>query len=318
MGTLVDQFAGVVCDLDGVVYAGPVALPHAVDSLNAVTSCGTPVLFATNNAGRPPQVVAEHLQTLGVVTSAADVINSSIAGATVLGQELPPGAKVLAVGGPGVALALREAGLEPVEPTVGAASAVIAVLQGYGPDVTAAHLAEVAYAVQSGARWVATNTDVTLPTDRGQAPGNGSLVLAVRQAAGRDPEVMGKPMPVMYDIAVNRLGLQPESVLGIGDRLETDIEGANRAGCASVLVRTGVHDYVDAVAAQKALRPDFVVDDLRALHAEYTEPAGSPQALLRELWRQIDAHERSVKDAVQHMADFLAHGEHARGSKVRS
>lgn len=299
MGTLVEQFRAVVCDLDGVVYAGPVAIDHAVDALNATSASGRPVLYATNNAARPPQVVAEHLTELGLDDVTADsVLNSSLAGAYVLAEELPTGSSVLAVGGVGVTEALETYGLKAVAPAPGAANEVQAVLQGYGPDVTAVQLAEAAYAVQQGVRWVATNTDRTLPTNRGKAPGNGTLVSAVAEASGVEPKVVGKPKPVMYDMAVERLGLEASEVVGIGDRLETDIEGATHAGCASILVLTGVHGYVDAVAAPAVRRPQFVVDNLAQLHEPYVVEPGSPRDVLGQLWRQIDAGELTV-DAAQ-------------------
>lgn len=302
MTALIEQFKAVVCDLDGVVYAGPTAIDHAVVSLNAVVEAGRPVVFATNNASRPPQAVSEHLNELGLHATLADVLNSSMAGAYVLAKQLPSQAKVLAVGGIGVSDALTEAGLTAVSAEPGAASSVEAVLQGYGPNVTASQLAEAAYAVQKGAVWVATNTDRTLPTDRGVAPGNGTLVSAVETAVGTEPLVVGKPTSTMYDIAVERLALEPQDVVGIGDRLETDIEGANRAGCASVLVLTGVHGYVDAVAAEEIQRPQYVIDDLRELSAPYRVEGGSARALLASLWKAIDGGEMSIKQAQHEMA----------------
>ena len=180
---------------------------------------------------------------------------------------------VLAVGGAGVAEALRAVGLTPLRTDeVAVGQAPSAVLQGYGSAVTAADLAEAAYAVQGGARWVATNTDRTLPTQRGSAPGNGTLVSAVRAAVDRDPEVVGKPGPAMYARAVAMLGTVPSKVLGIGDRLETDIAGAHAAGLPALLVLTGVHGMPELVAARSAERPEYVVADLRELHQPYAEP----------------------------------------------
>jgi ribonucleotide monophosphatase NagD (HAD superfamily) len=146
---------------------------------------------------------------------------------------------------------------------------VDAVLQGYGPAVTATDLAEAAYAVEGGAVWVATNTDGTLPTDRGVAPGNGSLVAAVERAVGHPPHlVAGKPAPPLYLLCAGRLDLPAERVLAVGDRLDTDIEGAVAAGMDSLLVLTGVDDLRACLEAPPQRRPTWVAPDLRALVAD--------------------------------------------------
>ncbi|MDF8264201.1 HAD-IIA family hydrolase [Luteipulveratus flavus] len=278
MASLIDRFRGLVCDLDGVVYAGPRPVPGAVDALERAVSTGRRVVYATNNASRPPEAVAQHLSDLGLSAGAADVITSSVAGAQYLADRVAPGSAVLAVGGPGVAAALSHVGLDPVAPVDARAASgatgkqpVRAVLQGYGADVTARDLAEAAHAIQHDALWVATNVDRTLPTDRGVAPGNGTLVDAVRAAVGRGPAVIGKPGPAMYELAARTLGLGPSDLLGVGDRLETDIAGARAAAMPSALVLTGVHGAVDLLSAPVEQRPDFVIEALPALHEPYEE-----------------------------------------------
>ncbi|WP_231635201.1 HAD-IIA family hydrolase [Luteipulveratus halotolerans] len=268
--TLLSRFEGLVCDLDGVVYAGPTAIPHATAALEQAKGQGVQVVYATNNASRTPQDVAQHLQELGLSVDAGDVVTSATAGAQLLADSLDGGARVLAVGGDGVTEALRAVGLRPVRASgSGDVERPVAVLQGYGAAVTAQDLADAAYAVQDGARWVATNTDRTLPTQRGRAPGNGTLVDAVRAAVDRDPQVVGKPGPAMYERAVAVLRTVPSKVLGIGDRLETDIAGAHAAGLPALLVLTGVHGMVDLVRAAPEQRPEYVVADLRELHSPY-------------------------------------------------
>jgi HAD superfamily hydrolase (TIGR01450 family) len=265
VSTLADRYAAVVCDLDGVVYRGPTAVPHAVEALS---SLGVPVVYATNNASRSPVEVAAHLVELGVTVTADAVVNSSQAAAWLLGRGgTPSGAAVLAVGGAGVGAALEEAGFTAVRRVADATTDVVAVVQGYGPEVTAADLAEAAYVVEAGGRWVATNTDATLPTDRGVAPGNGSLVAAVARAVGADPDlVAGKPHPPLYLLAADRLDVPANRVLAVGDRLDTDIEGAVRAGSDSLLVLTGVDDLEAVLDAPSERRPTFVAPDLRWLH----------------------------------------------------
>ena len=285
---LVDRYDAIVCDLDGVVYRGDPAVPHAVEALSAV---GIPIQFATNNASRPPRQVADHLRRLGLDITDDSVATSSQAAAWVLTRHLEPGAAVLAIGGEGVAQALRESGFVPVTSVDDRPAAVV---QGYGPDVSATDLAQAAYAVQRGALWLATNTDHTLPTADGFAPGNGALVLAVGAAVGRGPElVAGKPDEPLYLMCAERLGVAPNRVLAIGDRLETDIEGAHQAGMDSLLVLTGVHGVSDAAAAPPQARPTWMAPDLRALLVEIDELERTSE-LLRAEWEirddgQVDA-----------------------------
>jgi glycerol 3-phosphatase-2 len=277
MTTLLDRFDGIVCDLDGVVYRGHEAVPHAAESLVTALSHSVRVVYATNNASRTPGEVAAHLDALGLPGPESRVVTSAQAGAHYLAQRCPAGSRVLAVGGPGVWLALQEAGLTPVSTQtetgrVGTDQPVSAVLQGYGAAVGWADLAEAGYAVQAGALWVATNQDRTLPTDRGIAPGNGTLVAAVREVVNVDPVVVGKPHTPLYELSVSVLGTKLDRTLAIGDRLDTDIMGATSAGMQSLFVFGGVHGWADLVGAQPLSRPTFTATDLRSLHLPYTEP----------------------------------------------
>ncbi|RBY84661.1 HAD-IIA family hydrolase [Blastococcus sp. TF02A-26] len=247
-------------DLDGVVYVGPDAVPGVPGALAAARDEGMRLGFVTNNAARPPQEVATHLTELGVPASAADVITSSQAAATVVAQRWGSGARVLPVGGPGVATALREAGLTVVER---AEDGPVAVVQGYGRDVGWAQLAEAVVAVRSGARHVATNTDATIPSPRGPLPGNGAMVGVVAGVTGCPPLVTGKPDPAMHAECVRRTGARTPLV--VGDRLDTDIEGARRAGAASLLVLTGVTDPATLLAARPDRRPDLLAPDCAGL-----------------------------------------------------
>ncbi|CCG03358.1 HAD-IIA family hydrolase [Blastococcus saxobsidens] len=243
-------------DLDGVVYVGPAAVPGVPAALAAARSAGMRLGFVTNNAARTPEEVAAHLTELGVPAGPADVITSSQAAATVVAGLLGPGARVLPVGGPGVAAALAAAGLTVV---AGAGDEPEAVVQGYGREVGWGQLAEAVVAVRAGARHVATNADATIPSPRGPLPGNGAMVGVVRGVTGIEPLVTGKPDPAMHAECVRRTGARRPLV--VGDRLDTDIEGARRAGAASLLVLTGVTDPATLLAAGPAHRPDLLAPD---------------------------------------------------------
>ncbi|UOY02657.1 HAD-IIA family hydrolase [Blastococcus sp. PRF04-17] len=247
-------------DLDGVVYVGPHAVPGVPDVLVSASAAGMRLGFVTNNAARTPDQVAAHLAELGVPAEPADVITSSQAAASVVAQLLGPAAKVLAVGGPGVAAALREAGLAVVER---AEDDPVAVVQGYGPQVGWVQLSEAVVAVRNGARHVATNTDATVPSPRGPLPGNGAMVGVVSAVTGVRPLVTGKPDPAMHAECVRRTAARRPLV--VGDRLDTDIEGARRAGAASLLVFTGVTDPATLLRAAPEQRPDLLAPDAAGL-----------------------------------------------------
>lgn len=216
--------------------------------------------FVTNNAARPPSEVVEHLIHLGIPAAVDEVITSAQTAAHYLARQLPPGAPVLVVGTTGLIEALREHGLTPV---FSADDEPAAVVQGYSPELTWRQLAEGAVAIRRGARWVAANLDATVPSPRGPLPGNGSLVAALRHATGMEPFATGKPDPTMHGETVERTGAQRPIV--VGDRLDTDIEGATRVGCASLVVLSGVTDPATLLAAPVGQRPDFVADDLAGL-----------------------------------------------------
>ncbi|TQN43162.1 HAD superfamily hydrolase (TIGR01450 family)/HAD superfamily hydrolase (TIGR01549 family) [Blastococcus colisei] len=247
-------------DLDGVVYVGPDAVPGVPDALAAARRAGMRLGFVTNNAARTPEQVADHLTVLGVPADADDVITSSQAAATVVAGLLGSGARVLPVGGPGIAAALTAAGLTVVER---AEDEPVAVVQGYGREVGWAELAEAVVAVRQGARHVATNADATVPSPRGPLPGNGAMVGVVRNVTGQAPLVTGKPDPAMHAECVRRTGARRPLV--VGDRLDTDIEGARRAGAASLLVLTGVTDPTVLLAAEPQQRPDLLAEDCAGL-----------------------------------------------------
>ncbi|MFJ4684037.1 HAD hydrolase-like protein [Streptomyces sp. NPDC088789] len=248
-------------DLDGVVYAGGVAIAHAVESLAVAGGGGMRLAYVTNNALRTPDAVAAHLTELGIPTDADEVITSAQAVARLISEQVPAGSRVLVIGGDGLRVALRERGLEPVE---SADDEPVAVVQGYGgPDLAWGRFAEAAYAVARGVPWFASNTDLTIPSARGIAPGNGAAVEVVRIATGAEPQVAGKPLPPMHRETILRTGAKRPLV--VGDRLDTDIEGAFNGDVDSLLVLTGVTDGAQLLAAPPRHRPTYVDADLRGL-----------------------------------------------------
>ena len=256
----------VLADLDGVVYRGAQAIPHAVESINRAGEARR-IGYITNNASRTPESVAEQLENLGLHVVADDVVTSPQAAVRLLSGMIPAGSLVFAVGGEGLKVELANAGFAITE---SAEDGPVAVIQGFAQDIGWVQLAEASYALQANGGdipWVATNTDWTLPTARGTAPGNGTLVSAIHLAVGRLPVVAGKPEVAIFEEALHRFG--GSKPLFLGDRLDTDILGANRAGLDSVLVLTGIDKAKQVLAADPNSRPTFVLDDLRGLHEPY-------------------------------------------------
>lgn len=275
LATPLDGVDLVLADLDGVVYAGPGPIPHAVSSLNDAVIADGPhpraLGFITNNASRRDATVAAHLQELGVHTRAEDIVTSPQAAVRLLSEKVPAGAVILVVGGDGLVFELEKAGFRV---TRSADDAPAAVVQGFTPEVGWSDLAEAAYALalpeeEGGIPWIATNTDWTIPQARGIAPGNGTLVSAVHTAVGRLATVAGKPERPIFDEAVARFGAT--SPLFIGDRLDTDIAGAQAAEIPSALVLTGIDRPKHVLAAPTSSRPDYILADLRELHEPYPE-----------------------------------------------
>lgn len=236
--------------------------------------------FVTNNAARPPHAVADHLTELGVVAKPAEVVTSAQAAARYLADRLPGGARVLVVGTVGLDEALLERGLVPVSDARGQVDAVV---QGYSPEMNWKLLAEGAVAIDRGVLWVATNLDPTVPSPRGRLPGNGSLVAALRHATGKEPIATGKPDPAMHRESLLRS--HAKRPLVVGDRLDTDIEGASAVGCPSLLVLSGVTGAAEALAAPPKQRPTYLAADVHGLLETHPEVDVTERAAVCGPWR---------------------------------
>ena len=260
-GRLVDRHDLVIFDLDGVIYLIDKPIPGAADTVDRLRTEGTPVAFATNNASRRAADVAALLSEMGVAATPGEVLTSAGASAALLAERLPAGTPVLVVGAEALRAEVRDVGLAPVETFEDKPAAVV---QGYGPDVDWKILAEASLSVRAGAYWMATNTDRTLPSTRGPLPGNGSLVAVLRTALDREPDiVVGKPQPALFTTAASQAKARRPIV--VGDRLDTDIEGAVGAGMDSLLVLSGISGPAELLAAPARRRPTYVAADVTAL-----------------------------------------------------
>lgn len=261
---LISTFDAVLSDLDGVVYAGPNAIEGATEALGRLADVGVELAYITNNASRSPEVVARHIRQLGAPADAGTVFGSADAGADLLAERIPAQSKVLVVGSAYLRDCITARGLALAE---SAEEGPAAVIQGFDPDVNWRDLAEAAHALNAGAIWVATNTDRTIPRDRGIAPGNGALVEAVSSATSVKPIIAGKPEPLLFLVAAEHL--EASKPLVVGDRLDTDILGGNRAGFATALVLTGIDSAYAALGAPVDQRPRYLLGTLAELYVDY-------------------------------------------------
>ena len=287
---LTAEYDVAMLDLDGVVYIGADAVPGAADHLAAAAAAGMHLAYVTNNASRTPSTVAAHLRELGIAADDHDVVNSAQAAARLVSQRVDAGAAVFVIGGEGLFVALEELGLTPVQ-ELGADP--VAVVSGYHPDLRWRTVIDGAILVRKGLPWIASNTDLTVPTPHGPGPGNGVLVRAVADYAQVEPVVAGKPEPPLFQETLRRVG--GSRPLVVGDRLDTDIEGAVRTGYDSLLVMTGVTGVAELAGALPERRPTYVSADLAGLLAPHRCPVDAGDGWELGGWRAtVDGGELSV------------------------
>lgn len=314
MTDLISGYDAALFDLDGVVYLGPVAIDGVPESLDELRRRGVRVGFVTNNAARTPAMVAHHLQDLGIAAEEGDVVNSTQAMVRILKAELPANARLLVLGTHALVEQAEEAGFRTV---ASADDNPDAVLQGYNPTTTWDLLEQGAIAIQNGARWYATNPDLTRPTERGILPGCGAQVAVVQACVDVTPTMAGKPFRPLLDETVLRLGARKP--IFVGDRTDTDIMGANGVGMESLFVFTGAHTLRDLAVAPPQGRPTHIGWDTSALlmpartltrpdvdayvcgeavvgidqdgvaHLDHV-PAGDREAQLDAAWALLNAH----------------------------
>lgn len=296
--SLATEYDLALVDLDGTAYRGKDPIENAATGLTAARNDGMALCFVTNNASRSPDEVAEQLTDLGIPATVDEVLTSSQACADLLKTRLAPGAKVLVVGGAGLRTEVSKAGFTIVH---SADDQPEAVAQGFAADLGWSDLAEAAYAIENGAWYVASNLDRSLPTERGFAPGNGSLVLAVEAASGVKATSIGKPDPAMYQMAAQHAGARRP--LAVGDRLDTDLAGARAADYPGLLVLTGVSTARDVVLAPPQVRPNYLGADLLALVSAHPQPVPTGDG-----WWECNGRRARVDDGKLSLDEQGPHG----------
>jgi len=255
--TLEPAIQAVILDMDGVLWKGDKPIGNLPAIFDRMQQAGLKVMLATNNALKPVAGYREKLQSFGLHINGNQIINSTMAVCYLLQQEFPDGGPVYVVGSLGIQDHLAEHGFYQAH------EGVIAVVVGLDRTFTYEKLALANRLIRKGARFFATNPDPTFPLPDEIAPGAGSIIASVQTASQTIPTFAGKPSPTMYKMALEQLGLPPEKVLAVGDRLDTDILGGQRAGCRTALVLSGIHQMEDL--AKWSPSPDLVAPDLETL-----------------------------------------------------
>ncbi|CAB4331490.1 MAG: HAD-IIA family hydrolase [Actinobacteria bacterium] len=262
---LADAYDAALFDLDGVIYIGRDAIPGVIDAINHVDrKTRMNLVYVTNNASRSSKAVAQHLCELGLRVLAADVVTAAQAGAALLATMIPRASRVFVLGSRDL---LREVEMVGLIGSQDPDEKYVALIQGYWPDMPWRMLSQAAGVLHEGVPWVATNMDLTIPTEWGRAPGNGSVVNMMANVVGRFPDaVAGKPESPLMQQSIERA--RSRRPLVVGDRLDTDILGANNVGIDSVLVLSGVTTVNELLMAPEELRPTYLAWDASCLVAE--------------------------------------------------
>lgn len=250
-----------IIDMDGVLWEGDRPLPGLAEFFAALRELNLRFILATNNASKTPEQYVDKLARMGVTVARAEILTSAQAAALYLRSlrsQTPNGARVYAIGEDGVQNALREQGFVLCNEYDVSAQFVVC---GMDRGVTWDKLATATLNINAGAAFIGTNPDTTLPTERGFTHGNGAILACLQTATGRAPVIVGKPEPLMYQQALARLNADPTTTAAIGDRLETDILGAVRAGIKSVFVLSGISSRQQLQTID--YQPTWVMDDIR-------------------------------------------------------
>lgn len=255
-----NRIKALILDMDGVLWRDTQALLDMPAFFQAVKDLNIPVVFATNNGTRSVAMYVERLAGFGVTVEPWQIVNSASATADYLARRFPQRGLVFTVAENGVIEALRDHGFKPV---IEEAEGIVAVVAGMDRKATYDKLAKATLLIRSGVPFIGTNPDLTFPTPRGLVPGAGAFLTFLEAASGITPVMIGKPEPYLYQFSMERLGTLPEETLAVGDRLETDILGGQKAGCPTVLVLSGV--TTPAEAARWTPQPNLILPNLADL-----------------------------------------------------
>ena len=254
----------LIIDMDGVLWEGTRALPGLKDFFKCLRNKNLPFILATNNASLTQEQYISKLAAMGVSASPHEILTSSMATAHYLSEQIDPDSShIFVIGEQGLRLPLQQKGFTIINSYQNNAKPVDFVICGLDRSVTWDKLADATLHIRAGAKFIATNADTTLPTERGPVPGNGAILAALQSATQVNPLIIGKPEPIMYQQAIKLLKTDPEKTIAIGDRLNTDILGAVNTGIRSIMVLTGISSQEDLKSVD--YQPTWIMPDIQAV-----------------------------------------------------
>ncbi|MBK8901778.1 MAG: HAD-IIA family hydrolase [Anaerolineaceae bacterium] len=256
------QIRNLILDMDGVLWRGDLPMPGLADFFITLRQQGIQFVLATNNAAKTPLQYVEKLARFGVTVAKDQIFTSAEATGDYVQGRYNPGAPVFVVGDVGLQTAIQTRGfrLLSVEEVMGGETAVF-VVAGFNPHAEYNQMAAGALLIHKGADFIGTNPDLTFPSEYGPLPGAGSFLAFLQAATGVSPVVIGKPGPLIFQMAMQKLGGTPQNTAMVGDRLETDIAGGKAAGIQTILVLSGI-SQLDDLAQANGLQPDFIFADI--------------------------------------------------------
>ena len=249
------RISHLIIDMDGVLYLGDKPMPRLVDFFNFLRQHSIQFTLATNNSTRTPQEYVGKLAGMGVSVYPDEILVSGQATARFLAHEYPPGTRMHVFGMPALKQAMTDQGF------VLADESVELVVASMDRNLTFEKLSQATLLIRNGARFIATNLDPTQPSELGLQPGTGSIIVALEAASGVKATAIGKPEPIIFQLAMEQMNADPDTTAIIGDRVDTDILGGKRAGLITICVLSGASDRLEA----EAIGTDLIFDDIAHL-----------------------------------------------------
>ncbi len=251
-----DEIDCWLTDMDGVLVHENRAIPGASELIQQWTDHGAPFLVLTNNSIFTPRDLSARLRASGLIVPEEAIWTSALATADFCASQMP-GGSAFVIGEAGMTTALHEAGfiMTETDPDY----VVIGETRNYSFEA----ITKAIRLINAGSRFIVTNPDATGPSAEGPLPATGAIAALISKATGKTPYIVGKPNPMMFRSAMNRIGAHSENTAMIGDRMDTDIVAGIEAGLHTILVMTGISDRDEI--ERYPFRPDEVLDGVHQL-----------------------------------------------------
>lgn len=259
----IQKYEGFLIDLDGTVYHGDRVIPGAIEFVHYLYKNNLPYVFVTNNSSYTVKALLDKLNKMNIIAKEENIFTSSMATAAYIAKQSAGSAQCYVIGESGLYEALKKSELKISEEKCDH------VVVGIDRDITYKNLTKAAQFLRDGASLISTNKDIAIPKENGYAIGNGAITAAISISAGVEPVFIGKPERIMMRLALEKLNVNKEKVLMIGDNYKTDILAGVKSDIDTLMVLTGISSEKDLIGATQTERPTYIKDDLSALLHSY-------------------------------------------------